>query len=343
MLLLIAPFRVARSAVAGFGALLLVVGLNLSSAQTFQLVSDVWPPFTDVEGNNRVALELVETALREAGYDSETSIMEFAEVLAAVRDGEKDGSAAFWRDPAREQALMYSRAYLENRLVLVGRSGTDVSATRLTELEGKRIAYVGSYAYNVARSETEGPIWVEGVNLQDNLDKLLAGEVDYTVMDSLAVHHLQENYREAAEEKLAIGTTALVVRTLHFALRRDIPEVDYIIARFNEEIGRMMSNGTYHRILRLNWIRTDIDGDGMTELVYGGQGRGSREPVDGYALFETPTSNDVALDLEAANRRFYIEGKYYDSWAEVPPSFREPERDYTKEPKPGLMLLDLKL
>ena len=43
--------------------------------------------------------------------------------------------------------MFFSDAYLENRLVLVGRSGTDVTAKSLTVLKGKRVAVVKGYAY----------------------------------------------------------------------------------------------------------------------------------------------------------------------------------------------------
>ena len=45
---------------------------------------------------------------------------------------------------------MFSAPYLENRLVLVGRYGADVSAKSLTDLKGRRVAIVEGYAYGDA-------------------------------------------------------------------------------------------------------------------------------------------------------------------------------------------------
>ena len=65
----------------------------------------------------------------------------------ALLKGPYDGTAVGWRDSQREQALLFSDPYLENRLVLVGRSGSDVSARTFADLKGKKLALVNGYAY----------------------------------------------------------------------------------------------------------------------------------------------------------------------------------------------------
>src|SRR5580765_7023094 len=141
-----------RPPVAAAVALLIstLLGWALSvSAQTvtLRLVSTAWSPFTNVSGQPRFALDLVEAALKRIGAASATSIVEPAKFTAALLSPTFDGSAAVWHSPEREQALLFSKPYLENRLVLVGRLGADVSAASLSALRGKRIALVEGYAY----------------------------------------------------------------------------------------------------------------------------------------------------------------------------------------------------
>ena len=93
-------------------------------ALELRLASDRWPPFTGEAGTQRVAIELVHTALDHAG----------------IRNATYDGSSAMWRSEKREQDLLFSEPYLENRLVLVGRKGSDVTAARMSDLAGKRVA-----------------------------------------------------------------------------------------------------------------------------------------------------------------------------------------------------------
>src|SRR5262245_12456517 len=91
------------------------------SAQTppLMLVSTDWPPFTRVVGKRRLALDLVESALGWSGTASRTTLVAPADLTRALLSGEYDGSAAVWKDAERERVLLFSQAYLENRLVLV--------------------------------------------------------------------------------------------------------------------------------------------------------------------------------------------------------------------------------
>src|SRR6187401_284237 len=117
-----------------------IVGTTMTArpqTKSLRLASTPWSPFTNVPGKARFALDLVHTALGRVGITAETTIIDEGKLTPALINGEFDGSAALWRDEAREKALIYSRPYLENRLVLVGRSGSDVSAKSLADLTGK--------------------------------------------------------------------------------------------------------------------------------------------------------------------------------------------------------------
>src|SRR5262245_57741724 len=95
----------------------------VASAQTgpLRLISTAWPPFTDEPGRPRFAQDLVEAGLGRVGLTADTTIVEPARFTLLLINGSFDGSAAAWKDPARERALIFSRPYLENRLILVGR------------------------------------------------------------------------------------------------------------------------------------------------------------------------------------------------------------------------------
>src|SRR5262249_39062066 len=114
------------------------------AAQTSQLklVSTAWPPFTNAPKQPRFALDLVETALGRIGVSAKPPIVSAPQSTPSLLSGLFDGSAAAWKDPERERELIFSQPYLENRLVLVGRHGADVSAKTLPDLKGRRVAIV---------------------------------------------------------------------------------------------------------------------------------------------------------------------------------------------------------
>ncbi len=299
--------------------------VDADEKRRLSLVSIEWPPFTDDAPAPRFALDLVRVGLGHAGLHAGTTIVPDGELIPSLREGRYEGSAALWRDEQRERFLLYSEPYLENRLMLVGLKGSDVSATELSALEGRRVGTVTGYSYGAEVAGASGVVFVEGATLQANLRDLLDGAIDYMLVDELVLQHIVEAYAAQCEEKLAIGSYPLVRRTLHFALRRDVADAASIIAAFNEKIRTMLADGTYNRILRLNWIEADVDGDGAVELVLHGDHAGESSPAGAYAAL--PGS------AKEGKLRFIVGGKVYDDWNNVPdrykisdPARHDPER-----------------
>ena len=204
-----------------------IAALSLAaSAQTteLRLVSTAWTPFTNQAGQPRFALDLVEAALGRIGVKSTTTIVEAAQFTPSLLSGKFDGSAAAWKDADRERVLLFSQPYLENRLILVARRGGDVSAAKLASLDGKRIAIVEGYSYGDAIDQS-GPTFVRSRTDEDSVRLLLDGKVDYALIDDLVVQYIVNNYPEEARARLQIGTTPLITRPLHLAVRRSLNQL----------------------------------------------------------------------------------------------------------------------
>ena len=110
-------------------------------------------------------------------------------------------------------------------------------------------------------------MWVRSSSEEDSLTQLLKGAVDYTLMDELVVHYIVRNHPKESGAKLQIGSTPLVTRELHFAVNRARADAVSIVERFNAQIRGMIADRTYHRLLHVDWIRADVDGDGVPEYV----------------------------------------------------------------------------
>jgi polar amino acid transport system substrate-binding protein len=307
---------------------LLLSGLAISvlaSQQTasLRLVSTAWPPFTNPPGQPRFALDLVEAALGRVGLSAKTTIVGAAQFTPLLLSGQFDGSAAAWKDAERERSLIFSQPYLENRLVLVGRHGADVSAKTISDLKGKRVALVEGYSYGDA-IDSAGPVFVRSQSEEDSLAQLLKGGVDYTLMDELVVHYIVNNYPKESGSRLQIGSTPLVTRELYLAVTRARADAQSIIDRFNTQLRGMIADRTYHRLLHVDWIRADINGDGVSEYVPSNDQIGPSEPQRIYTLFTAPKP----VTKTPAKPGFYIGGNIYMDWASVPQSYK----DINKQP-----------
>jgi polar amino acid transport system substrate-binding protein len=303
----------------------LSVGSLFVSAQMapLKLVSTAWPPFTNAPGQPRFALDLVEEAFSRIGLKANTTIVGAPEFTAALLGGQYDGSAAAWKDPEREKALVFSQPYLENRLVLVGRRGADVSAKTLSELTGKRVAIVDGYSYGGA-VDLGGPTFVRSRSEEDSLSQLLKGNVDYTLMDDLVVQYILSNYPKESDARLQIGATPLVRRDLYLAIRRTRSDAETIVARFNAQLHGMIADRTYHRLLHVDWIRADVNGDGIAENVPSSDRLGPSQPLRVYSL----TSPSETKPETSSKPGFYLGGTIYEDWASVPESYKDVNPQY---------------
>jgi polar amino acid transport system substrate-binding protein len=308
---------------------LIAAGVALSATQnrSLRFVSPVRPPFTDAAPKPRFALDLVEAALQRINVSATTTLVPNGEYGSALLNGSYDGTAVAWRDSARETALLFSEPYLENRLVLAGRKGADVSAKTLADLKGNSIAIINGYAYG-DENLTAGPRWVRTNGELDSLRMLLDGKVDYVLMDDLVVQYIVNDYPEEARTRLSIGTLPMLIRPVHLALHRSLPDAAAIIKGFNAQIRQMILDRTYHKLLHVDWIYTDVDGDGRKELISADDQAGKTAPQRAYNLFSQ--SGAEAQLRTPEQERYFFGGAVYSGWSSVPDKYKT---DYLDRPE----------
>jgi polar amino acid transport system substrate-binding protein len=280
-----------------------------------KLVADVWPLFTNLEGEKSVLTDLVGEALGRIQIQSNTEILESPDILQEIYSGKFDGSPSLWINDERKEKLLFSKPYLYNQLILVGRKGSDVSASSLQDLKGKRIGVVKDYAYGDLGSM--GIITVHDKSNQENLEKLLSDKIDYMLVDALLIHYMLKYQVNNVTKFLAIGQKPLLVKSLHLALNKKVKNARKILDQFDREIEKMIGDESFNKILELNWVRADVDGDGKTELVLGSNMAGTSAPRNIYGLM----MDDSYLE-ENKPQRYYVDGKLYESWDNVPHHYK---------------------
>lgn len=311
----------------------LLIGLLLAAkqplfAESLTLASDRWPPFTNTFQETRIALDIVHLALIRIGIEAETQILaDWTTLPSDLKAGKYDGSGALWENSERAEYLHFSKPYLENRLLLVGRKSLDVSAQSLDFLKGMRLALVKGYDYGDLLKEPEALKIQYGTSDIANIHSLLRDEADYALVDSLLIEHLAKEHKTEAEKHLSIGVEPLLIQPLCFALRKDLKNARSIIERFNTQIRIMQADGTYNRILRLSWIRLDVDQDGRNELVQGGEAIGPDAPLSAYDIAYTSRR----LESVEKRERYWINGQFYDDWDQVQNESPEPSAGFPIE------------
>ena len=124
----------------------------------------------------------------------ETTIVDAARFTPLAAHRQFDGSAAAWKDAERERVLIFSQPYLENRLILVGRRGADVSATTLARPQGQTDR--DRRGLLVRRGDRDVGPDVRAVAQRGRQPQAAPRrQADYTLMDELVVQYIVEQLR----------------------------------------------------------------------------------------------------------------------------------------------------
>ena len=135
-----------------------------------------------------------------------------------------------------------------------------------------------------------------------------------------------------------MGTAPLITRPLYLAISSSRPDAQAIINRFNGQLRGMIADRTYHRLLHVEWIRADVDGDGTAELIPQSDRVGTSEPQRAYAVLSANSGRGLAIPgattatTTTEKPGFYIGGNIYRDWASVPESYRVVDPDW-KDPR----------
>lgn len=296
--------------------LILCTVISFAQKRELKLAADVWPLFTNVEGEKSILTDLVQEALTRMDIEASIEIKDFADVIAEINSGKYDGSPALWISEKRKEKYLFSKPYLYNQLILVGRKGSDVSASSFNELSGKKIGVIDSYDYGDFGDNKELTI-VTDISNQKNLENLLSDKIDYMLVDALLIQYMLKHQLNDVTQHLAIGLKPLLVKSLHFALGKNVKDAPEILAQFDEKIEEMIADESFNKILELNWVKADIDHDGKMELVLGSNMAGSTAPQNIYGLMM-----DDSYKEKNRPQRYYVDGKLYEDWDNIPKSYK---------------------
>jgi polar amino acid transport system substrate-binding protein len=234
------------------GLVLLLCSVPVTSLATDLNVvhSGKWPPYSDASlPGQGLAVEIVSTALKRAGYTPYLRIDSLDRILEGGALGVYDVFATPWYSDSRNQYLDYSKPYLESRILFIKRKGADIDFRSLEDLKGVMVGTVQDYAYGQAFSEASDIVRIPERNLVQNLLKLTQGRIDLTLDDERVLRYEINRYMPNSRDKLEFLPNPLAVRGIHIGVSRENPEHARIVAAFDKAITAMKQDGSFEAIL----------------------------------------------------------------------------------------------
>jgi ABC-type amino acid transport substrate-binding protein len=235
------------------------------SKEPLLLSNDTWPPFI-LEGTDQgTAEQLVCQALSLQGWPCRVEVKDWEIVLQEARAGAIDGIAAAWRNPDREQYLLFSEPYLSNRIIPVISNRASFTVTSANSLAGLRVALVADFAYGeTIEGLKPGFTTVTAKYSLDALKDVNSGKADAALVDELVARNLLD---DPVMQTLMMVDTVLAFRDLHFAVSRQHPRAQAVIADFQRGYKQMLSDGSVNEILNVDWLATDFGQSGKLNVV----------------------------------------------------------------------------
>ena len=235
-----------RSAV--FLVVVLVAWASLVSAQKLRVVGDSWPPYVDKSlPGNGLAVEIVDAGLRRAGYEPELTIVQWTKALAGAKAGLYDIVAAIWYSDERDETLLFSEPFLENRVFFVKRRGSPVQFNNLSELTAYRIGIVRDYSYG-PEIDNLTALKIPSNYVVQILLGVVSGSLDLAVVEQRVALFEMNRYMSNQADDLEFVSPPVSVRGLRIAASRMNPDHAKVIADFNAAIKAMKADGSFESI-----------------------------------------------------------------------------------------------
>ncbi|KZL41960.1 amino acid ABC transporter substrate-binding protein [Pseudomonas syringae pv. syringae] len=238
------------------GLLVVLLMAQANAAEKLRLVADPWPPFTDaLLLNGGLATDIVNTALRRAGYTTLYEQVPWARAMLGLSQGRHDVLINAWFSEERKKVGQFSAQYLLNRVRFIKRKDSPIGTLTHEQLHRYVIAVVRGYAYAPAFDNDTELQKVPVQNFSTAIRMLAAERVDLTLEDEYVARYNLAMEPDEVRDRVEFLPGSLSENSLHILVSLKNPHHDKIVADFDREITAMKADGTYDELLRLHGLQ----------------------------------------------------------------------------------------
>ncbi len=218
-----------------------LVQADQNPQQNIRIIADEWPPITGSElAHGGFSVQLATEALHALGYSVSVEFAPWKRILRTSKRGEYDLITAMWKSKERESQFQFTKTFYANNVVFVSLTSQSFQYSNPSDLTGKRVGIVSSYAYPEKLLATPSVIWVAGMDLNQNLKKVLGGRLDMAI-GAENVMRYEAKQLEGADRLFYDTAHPLEVRSVHMGVNRQYKhhqklakELDHMIQTFKQ-------------------------------------------------------------------------------------------------------------
>jgi polar amino acid transport system substrate-binding protein len=221
-----------------------------SSADTLKIAAIDWEPYAGkaLKDNGFCAVIATE-AFRRAGCQVGIDFMPWGMAIEQAGKGDYDAvfPVHFFEEIARD--FIYSNVLSSSVLVFYRAASPAVSYRTLADLSPFRVGVVRGCMVN---DEFDNAAWLRKLEAacdEENLGRLLRGEVDLIVIDRLAARHIIATRMPEAGGRLVSMDPPLQIHHLFVVFPRGKPSSKRLASEFNRALESMKKDGTLKTIM----------------------------------------------------------------------------------------------
>ncbi|MFD2207055.1 transporter substrate-binding domain-containing protein [Kiloniella antarctica] len=224
--------------------------IERARADTITLSGDEWSPYLvekpEVGG---VVYDIVNTAFLREGHQVKWEFYPWARALFLARTGKVTGLADAWFSEERKKDFLFSDPFLINRLSFLKRRDEEITWDTYEDLTPYTIAQVN---HAVVSAEFEKADYLKKhkvPTVTTALKLLLSGRVDLFGDDEINIMETMKKDLPEGLEMVDFVAKPIVTNKLYFISSRSRPDHIDVINIFNAGLAKLMTDGTYQKIL----------------------------------------------------------------------------------------------
>lgn len=230
---------------------------GLAAGKTFTITTENYPPYVDDRLSHQGwAMALARAILEPQGYEVILNLRPWARAMYESRTGQHDALYLAFRNKEREAWYVFSEPIAQMKTGLFKLKERPIGYATLQDLRPYLIGLTRGAAVSSEFDQAEYLRKEASDNDVQGLKKLLRGRIDLFAGNQTVLQFLIDTEIDPlSRERLEFIQPPLAIQGLHMAVSRQTADYQRKLDDFNRGLRRVMSDGTYQKILRDYGIR----------------------------------------------------------------------------------------
>jgi len=214
---------------------------------------DYQPMMSEKEPHHGFVSHIITEAFGLVGVEVEYGYFPWEKSFELAKEGEWDGSAAWWDRPERREGFFFSDPIAPSKVVFFHTKSSKLDWSTYEDLKDLTIGATEAYDYGKEfnKAKEAGIISVELAPTDEaNLKKLLEGQIDAFIGDLMVTNEqIRDTFTADEVEQFTHSSKPVFEESVFLLLSKKIPDSEQVRERFNEGLAMLKESGKYDQII----------------------------------------------------------------------------------------------